>query len=200
MVAPVERFRLAVADPLEPIEPVVPVTVQAPTGPEVEVVSRKVSAAGTISLDTFRYLAGRWLAGQTVQVTCRDGVLEIAHRGVHVVTHARRFKPGPGPQPRLQQRQPRRPATVGVPVVRKVDGSGSLTFAGHQYRVGNAYKRMSATVTVVGGTVQIAVEGQLVRTHPIRHDRSKEHGAFANRTGKPDRINAAPSRTLADAV
>ena len=60
---------------------------------------------------------------------------------------------------------------------------------------------MSATVTIVGDTVQLAVDGQLVRTHPIRHDRSKEHGAFANPAGKPDRINAAPApRTLADAV
>jgi hypothetical protein len=81
---------------------------------------------------------------------------------------------------------------VGVPVVRKVDGSGSLSFAGHAYRVGNAYKRMSATVTIVAGTVQITVDGQLVRTHPIRHDRAKEHGAFAHPAGKPDRSNAAP--------
>jgi hypothetical protein len=44
------------------------------------------------------------------------------------------------------------------------------------------------------------VEGQLVRTHPIRHDRAKEHGAFANPTGKPDRINAAPPRTLTEAM
>ena len=201
MVTPSERFALAVPDPLEPIEPVAPPPLQAPTRADVEVVTRKVSAGGTISLETFHYLVGRWLAGQTVQVTCRDdGVLEIAHRGVHVATHARRFKPGPSPQPQPKVRQPRRPATVGVPVVRKVDGSGSLTFASHQYRVGNAYKRMTATVTIVGGTVQIAVEGQLVRTHPIRHDRTKEHGAFANPTGKPERMNAAPSRTLADAV
>lgn len=88
----------------------------------------------------------------------------------------------------------------GGAVVRKIDGSGSLSFAGHAYRVGNPYKRMSATVTIVGATVQIAVDGQLVRTHPIRHDRTKEHGAFANPAGNPDRINAAPPRTLTEAV
>jgi transposase InsO family protein len=201
MVAPMERFRLALADPLEPIEPVAPAVPVSAVGPDVEVVTRKVSAAGTISLDTFHYLVGRWLAGQTVQVVSRDGVLEISHRGVPVASHARRFRPDrAGPEPRLQQRQPRRPATVGVPVLRKIDGSGSLSFAGHAYRVGNRYKRMSAVVTVVGGTVQIAVDGQLVRTHPIRHDRSKEHGAFANPAGKPDRINAALPRTLSEAV
>jgi transposase InsO family protein len=201
MVSPVERFRLAVADPLEPIGPAaVEVVDQVPAGPDVEVVTRKVSSSGTISLDTFTYLAGRWLAGQTVQVTSRDGVLVISHRGQQVASHARRFRPGPAPAPRLTKNQPRRPATVGVPVVRKIDGSGSLSFAGHAYRVGNRFKRMSATVTIVGATVQIAVDGQLVRTHPIRHDRTKEHGAFANPAGKPDRINAAPPRTLTEAV
>ncbi len=50
---------------------------------------------------------------------------------------------------------------------------------------------MSAVVTIVGNTVQIAIDGQLMRTHPIRHDRAKEHGAFANPTGRPRRINAA---------
>jgi len=83
--------------------------------PDVEVVTRKVSTSGTISLDTFRYLAGRWLAGETVQVVAHDRVLEISHRGVHVASHARRLRPGPTPAPRLQVRQPRRPATVGVP-------------------------------------------------------------------------------------
>ena len=200
MVAPVERFRLALADPLEPLEPAAGTPLEVAAGPDVEIVTRTVSSSGTISLDTFRYLAGRWLAGQAVQVVARDGMLEITHRGVPVASHARRFKPGPAPAPRLQQRQPRRPATVGVPVVRKVDGSGSLSFAGHQYRVGNPYKHMSAVVTIVGGAVQIAVGGELVRTHPIRHDRSKEHGAFANPTGKPDRVNAAPPRSLTEAV
>lgn len=165
MVPPVERFRLAVADPLEPIGPAaVEVADLVPAGPDVEVVTRKVSSSGTISLDTFSYLVGRLLAGQTVQVTSRDGVLEISHRGLQVASHARRSRPGPAPAPRLTQNQPRRPATVGVPVVRKIDGSGSLLFAGHAYRVSNRFKRMSATVTVVGGTVQIAVDSSCAPT------------------------------------
>jgi hypothetical protein len=45
-------------------------------------------------------------------------------------------------------------------------------------------------VAIKGDTVQIWSEGQLLRTHPIRHDRGKEHGAFANPSGRPDR-NAA---------
>jgi transposase InsO family protein len=194
MVAPVQRFRLAVPDPLEPIEPVAPAPVEVVAGPDVELVTRKVSSAGTISLDTFTYLAGRWLAGETVQVVSRDGVLEISHRGEPVATHTRRRRAGRVPPSRLQRRPPR-PASVGVAVLRKVDSSGAVSFAGHPYRVGNAYKRMSATVTIVGATVQITVDGRLVRTHPIRHDRAKEHGAFANPTGRPTRTNAAPPPT-----
>ncbi len=76
-------------------------------------------------------------------------------------------------------------------VTRKVDGSGSVCFAGANYRAGNAYRRKQVQVSVVGDSVQLSFEGKLVRTHPVRHDRSKEHGAFANPTGRPRRINAA---------
>lgn len=31
----------------------------------------------------------------------------------------------------------------------------------------------------------------MLRVHPIRHDRSREHGAFANTGGHPSLINAA---------
>jgi hypothetical protein len=30
-----------------------------------------------------------------------------------------------------------------------------------------------------------------LKVHPIRHDRSRENGAFANAGGRPSRINAA---------
>jgi transposase InsO family protein len=192
MVAPYERFRLVSPDRLELAESAPqPVQVDVVAVPGVEVVTRRVNADGRIRLENYRYLVGRWLAGETVQVVAREGVLEISHRGVLIASHARRSKTGPEPVQRSVRRRAQRPATVGVPVLRKVDGSGSVSFAGHAYRVGNAYRRMSAVVTIVGSTVQIAVDGQLARTHPIRHDRSKEHGAFANPAGKPDRINAA---------
>jgi Mu transposase, C-terminal domain len=76
-------------------------------------------------------------------------------------------------------------------VTRKVDRSGSISFAGWSYRVGNAYRRRQVEVAIVGDTVQISFEGRLVKTHPVRHDRSKEHGAFAKPGGRPRRINAA---------
>ena len=66
-----------------------------------------------------------------------------------------------------------------------MDPAGSVSFAGSGYRVGNAYKRKEVEVHLVGDTVQIFFEGKLVRTHAARHDRTKEHGAFANPGGRP---------------
>jgi hypothetical protein len=47
------------------------------------------------------------------------------------------------------------------------------------------------TSASVGGTVEISVGEQLIRTHPIRHDRTREHGVLANPGGRPRRVNAA---------
>ena len=41
------------------------------------------------------------------------------------------------------------------------------------------------------GTVEISSGGEVIKVHPIRHDRSREHGAFSNPGGRPHRINAA---------
>ncbi len=63
--------------------------------------------------------------------------------------------------------------------------------AATNYWVGNAYRRQQVEVRVVGDTVEISTGGQVVRTHPARHDPTKAHGAFANPGGRPRRINAA---------
>jgi hypothetical protein len=76
-------------------------------------------------------------------------------------------------------------------VTRKVDTSGSVCFAGSCYRVGNAYRRRQVQVAVVGDTVEISIGEQLIRTHPVKHDRTREHGALANPGGRPNRTNAA---------
>ena len=52
--------------------------------------TRRVSAKGTIGFATVAYKAGVWLAGQTVEVVCEGGLVQIHHRGVLVATHARR--------------------------------------------------------------------------------------------------------------
>ena len=136
-VPPVRRFELAVVEPFE----VVAGDDQS-EAPEVEVaeeprrVTRKVGQGGRISMATFPYHVGRWLAGETVDVTITvDGLVEISPRGVLVATHARQHPPEAEPQ--VWRRQPRarpvRPATVGQPVVRKVDSSGGISFAGVSY-------------------------------------------------------------------
>lgn len=195
-VPPVRRFELAVAEPLEVV-----IGDDQAEAPEAELVAteprrvtRKVGQGGRISLATFSYHVGRWLAGETVDVVVTtDGLVEISHRGVLVATHARQHPPEAEPQ--VWRRQPRarpvRPPTVGQPVVRKVDSSGGISFAGVSYRVGNGHRREQVEVRVVGDTVEISQNGKLLRVHPVKHDPTKAHGAFANPGGKPDRINAA---------
>ncbi len=192
MVPPVERFRLAVAEPLELIESPDDAE-ESPSLPTPPQVTRRVTATGRISLLGFSYHVGTWLAGETVEVVSRDGVIELLHRGVLVATHARRHPPGMEPEleRRYAARAPARPPTVGVPVTRKVDSSGNISFAATTYRVGNAHKGQSVQVAVIGDTVEISLNDKMIRTHQVRHDRAKEHGAFANPGGRPRRINAA---------
>jgi hypothetical protein len=194
MVPPIRRFELAVTEPFEVVigqdgqdQPAV-----------VEVaerrVTRRVGKGGRISLATFGYHVGRWLAGETVDVVVTvDGLVEISHRGVLVATHAVRHSPEA--EPEAWRRQPRarpvRPPTIGQPVVRKVDSSGNISFAAASYRVGNAHRQEQVDVRVVGDTVEISQGGRLLRVHSVKHDPVKAHGAFANPGGKPDRINAA---------
>ena len=55
----------------------------------------------------------------------------------------------------------------------------------------HVHRRYSVELTITRDTVQISLEGKLLRTHPKRHDRGKEHGALGNPGGRPDRVNAA---------
>ena len=126
-VPPNERFRLAITarGPVDVAEPAVE-AVEAMT-------TRRVAETGTISFATASYLAGRWLAGQTVEVVCAGGLVEIHHRGVLIATHARRHpveKEHAGIQ--RGRRLPPSPRKVTSPsVTRKVDSSGSVCFAGN---------------------------------------------------------------------
>jgi len=80
--------------------------------------------------------------------------------------------------------RPARP-TIGEQVLRKVDPSGSVSFAGTSYRVGNRSVGHVVGVRLVADTVQITQDGTLLRTHRARHDKSKEFGALANPSGRP---------------
>ena len=92
--------------------------------------------------------------------------------------------------PRLPQQRRARPATTGLTVTRIVDSSGSVSFAGTPYRCGIRWARQTVDVAIVAGSVQLAKDGQVIRVHPIRHDRTRELGAFANPKGRPRHTNA----------
>jgi transposase InsO family protein len=183
-VVPWERFRLADSAPVEPVEHLVEATT-----------TRRVGRTGKISFAATSYPVGVWLAGEAVEVSVAHGLVSIHHRGVLVATHAQRHRPAkerPAMTRKVTQRRGRpRQATVGQSVTRKVDASGNVSFAGSNYRVGRAHIRRQVQVAIVGDWVEISAGGEIVRVHPIRHDRSREHGAFANAGGRPSRINAA---------
>ena len=183
MAAPAERFAPGAPERRVAAGEAAPPAAGPPTYP------RKVSREGRLNFADRRYQVGAWLAGETVEVTCRDGLLDVSHRGVLVASLARRgpaglAAPPPGPP------SPR-PATSGRSVVRKVAPGGEISFAGTGYRVGNAYRGEQVEVRLVGDAVQISKDGVLLKSWPARHDRMKEHGAFSTPGGRPQRINAA---------
>lgn len=183
-VVPWERFRLAISEPAGPVEPT-----EEPT------TTRRVAKTGKISFAAELYPVGVWLAGESVEVSVADGLVSIHHRGVLVATHAQRHRPGKETKAltrKVNKKRPRpRQATVGQSVTRKVDSSGGVSFAGHNYKVGKRHARRQVQVAIVGEQVEISAGGEVLKVHPICHDRSRENGAFANAGGRPSRTNAA---------
>ena len=157
-------------------------------------VSRWVDQRGLISLAGSIYRAGPTYAGEHVEVVVTGGLVEILHAGVLIATHVQRVKHDQRdrvePSRAQVQRRVREP-TEGLTVTRKADGGGTVCFAGTPYRAGRAWARASIDVTIVAGSVQLSVDDQVIRVHPIRHDRTRELGAFANPKGRPRRSNAA---------
>jgi transposase InsO family protein len=189
---PLERFALAERSLIVVEEPVVPAR-RPPVASRPSGVSRWVGLSGRISLAGFDYVVGATFAGEPVEVVVSNGLVEIFHAGVLVATHAQRLKPDQVDRvvrPRLPVQRRARDATVGLTVTRIVDSSGSVSFAGTPYRVGMRWARQSIDVAIVAGSVQLSQHGQVIRAHPIRHDRSRELGAFANAKGRPRRRNA----------
>ena len=183
-VVPWERFRLARSEPAEPVE-----LADEPT------TTRRVAKTGKISFAAASYPVGVWLDGETVEVSVANGLVSIHHQGVLVATHAQRHRPAKESKAftrkmKAKRARPRQ-ATVGQSVSRKVDSSGGVSFAGHNYKVGNRHARRQVQVAIVGEQVEFSAGGEVLKVHPIRHDRSREHGAFANAGGRPSRINAA---------
>lgn len=199
MAVPWDRFKLAKTEPVNPVGATdASADAPDPAGAMPELTAtRKVSSNGTISFAAATYRVAMWLAGETVQIVCDAGLVHVHHRGVVVVTHARRHQPDKEKvslrrAPTGSRKQVRRrPSASAVSVTRKVDSSGSVSFAGAAYRVGNQYARRQVQVAVVGDDVEISIGQELIRRHKARHDRTREHGALANPGGRPRRINAA---------
>jgi hypothetical protein len=191
MAAPWERFRLAQPTTSQPAQATPDAA--ADVLPAGAAATRKVSEQGTISVAPTRHKAGRWLAGQTVDVVCDGGLVHLHHRGVLIATHARRHQPDQQTAGLRRKTAPvgPKPTAAAVSVTREVDSSGNVCFAGANYRAGNAHKRRQVQVAVVGDTVEISIGTKLIRAHKVKHDRTREHGALANPGGRPNRINAA---------
>ena len=204
MRPPIERFRLApaavetVGEPAPVPAPAERSVVVQPSTPIVRLpgVQRWVDQHGLISLGGFRYRVPIVLAGEPVEAVAAEHLVRIFHREVLVAEHVQRRKPDSGDQQQVRLRQgsrrPRRP-TDGMAVTRMVDSSGYVSFAGTNYRVGNRWRGRPVEVCLVAGSVQLSIDGQIVRVHPIRHDRAKEHGAFATPNGRPRHHQDAPA-------
>jgi hypothetical protein len=195
MRPPVERFQLAATDPtqvLHVVEPPAAPVSKGPSRPWPPGISRWVDPQGAIRLAGFRYRVGATFAGEQVEAVCADGLVQILHRGVLIVSHVQRHPAGKAVSMRESSRRARE-ATSGPTVTRIADGNGSVSFAGTMYRAGRAWRHRNLQVAIVGGSVQLSCDGQVVRVHPIRHDRAKEHGAFATPNGRPrKRVQGAP--------
>jgi transposase InsO family protein len=189
---PAERFALAdrsiTADDAVASAP----APRAAPGKRPAGVSRWVNAHGKISLAGFSYAVGATYAGEPVEVVTAGGLVDILHAGVVVATHVQRLRAGQaGRTPRARVARRTRDATKGLTVTRLANHDGQVTFAGTTYRAGRMWARAFIDVTIVAGSVQLSKDGKVIRVHPIRHDRSRELGAFANPQGRARRKNSA---------
>jgi transposase InsO family protein len=191
---PAERFALAdrslAADTTTAKEP--SPALPRPASKRPAGVSRWVDAAGKISLGGFSYTVGATYPGEPVEVVVSAGLVDILHAGVVVATHAQRFRADQADRaPRARIARKTRDATAGLTVRRLASHDGQVTFAGTTYRAGRSWARSFIDVTIVAGSVQLSKDGKVIRVHPIRHDRSRELGAFANPQGRARRKNSA---------
>jgi transposase InsO family protein len=193
---PVERFRLAdrSVTPDDSAVAPAPAPVTAPPGPAARRppgVSRWVNAHGKISLAGFTYHAGAAYAGEPVEVVASGGLVDILHAGVVVATRAQRMRQDQADRaPRAPVTRRARDATAGLTVTRLANRAGTVSFAGTDYQAGRRWARQAIEVSIVAGSVQLSKDGKIIRVHPIRHDRARELGAFANPKGRPRRKNS----------
>ena len=194
---PAERFRLADRS-ITPDDSAAALAPAPPRGrgKRPAGVSRWVNAHGKISLAGFSYHVGATYAGEPVEVVAEGGLVDILHAGVVVATHAQRFREDQADRaPRARVTRRARDATAGLTVTRLADAAGVVSFAGTPYAAGRRWARTAIDVSIVAGSVQLSKDGKVIRVHPIRHDRVRELGAFANPKGRPRRKNSAIGNT-----
>jgi hypothetical protein len=148
-------------------------------------VQRWVDQRGSIRLAGFGYRVPIVLAGEPVEAVVADNLVQIYHHDVLVASHVQRRQAEATPAVLRHGRRTARAVTSGIVVTRMVDASGYVSFAATMYRVGRDWRGKEVEVSIVAGSVQVACQGTIVRTHAIRHDRAKEHGAFATPHGRP---------------
>ena len=201
MRPPADRFILAHANGaaagLEVVDPVPVAVVGQPSAvhgvdpitrsprPRLAGVQRWVDQGGRIRLAGFSYRVPIVLAGEPVECVVAENLVDIYHRDVLVASHVQHRAPGRVRKPPPQGKRTARKPTAGMTVTRIADNTGAVSFAGTTYRAGNAWRGKQLQVSIVAGSVQLASNGTIVRTHPIRHDPAKEHGAFATPNGRP---------------
>jgi transposase InsO family protein len=185
MVAPIKRFELAIRTQPAAVPPEANDTESAHVPVAGEVVTRRVREGGRISLDGFDYYVGAYLEGEKVEILTRaNGLVEVSHRGVFLACHAR-HKPAQSQAKRLRRSPGQDRHVAGRFVLRTVDAKGAISFAGWPYGVGGRFSGQPVEVRIARGKVRISQDGTLLCTHAIRHDRSKELGAFAIPKGRP---------------
>lgn len=134
------------------------------------------------SADLTNVACRSWDNGSSsVEVVVAGALVDILHVGVVVATHAQRLREDQADhKPRARVARRARDATAGLTVTRLADGAGVVSFAGTPYACGRRWARTAIDVSIVAGSVQLSRDGKVIRIHPIRHDRSRELGAFAN--------------------
>jgi hypothetical protein len=151
-----------------------------------EVVTRRVREGGRISLDGFDYLRRRLPRRRD----CRCG-RQAQRSGLGFATAASsspatRDAGGLQGQPNACSAHRARPTGWrGVSHQRTVDPKGAISFAGGTYAVAKRLSGQQVEVRIARGKVRVSKDGELLCTHAIRHDRSKELGAFAIPKGRP---------------
>lgn len=208
MAVPAQRFALAgqipgsgpdlaVVDPSPPQVPAGSDGVPSTGGLAPTLgVQRWVDRRGNVHLAGFRYRVPIVLAGEPVQCVVAEQLVQIYHREVLVASHVQRRRAGPAGVPDrlpVQGSRRARTPTSGPVVTRIADNSGTVSFAGAGYGAGRAWRGKQLQVAIVAGSVQLISQGKVVRVHPIRHDRAKEHAAFGCPNGRPRKQRDDPS-------